>query len=710
MSRGRARGSLDHRFPMASPSSSFRSLAVRAVTTAALVLVATAPASAGAGDGYAGVSGEAARVSDAGERAASAALTLPGIDVSHWQGTVDWSRVADAGKAFVFLKATEDAWYVDPTYGTNRSGARSNGLRVDAYHFARPDASAGDARKEARWFIRHADPQPGDLLPVLDIETSGGLDARELTAWSMRWVDEVRRLTGVRPLVYTSPYGWQVRFDDSAALARWGAPLWIAHWGVSAPTLPAQDWGGRGWIVWQHSSTGRVAGIRGDVDLDLLNGTDLDAITIQRLRLTVEGDAGTVTSSPGGIACRTACTRNFHPGTDLTLTAVPDDGAVFLGWSGACTGTGPCVVRMNGHRSATATFTADPVPPSAAITTPTTHARPAVITFDEAVRGVSATSIALRPVGAEPVDARRTCRSAGRIVRCGSGSVRRVELWPIEPLVPGRAYRIVVSPTGARIRDRVGNVGATTAAGFVAAGTFEESHLPSVQRWRHVRDRDAAGGSFAVERLPGATFTARFRGPDVSWLTVVGRTFGKAEVVVDGRSYGVVDLYAPRKRTAIGRTIEGLGGGGHTIEIRALGRSRVAARNTLVAVDGFRTRLGTVATPFGGGWAPVDDARASGGRYAVTELEGAQVRVRFRGTGIDWRTVTGPDGGRARVEVDGRPLRTVDLYATERHVGVVRRINGLDPGIHILLIVATGTARAASHGATVAIDRFDVLP
>jgi GH25 family lysozyme M1 (1,4-beta-N-acetylmuramidase) len=695
---------------MSAAVSPVRSLAVRVVAAAALSLVATVPASAGPGDGYAGVSGEAARTPRVSDRAARATSTTPGIDVSHWQGTVDWSRVADAGKAFVFLKATEDTWYVDPTYATNRSGARANGLRVGAYHFAQPDPSPGDARQEARWFIRNADPQPGDLLPVLDIETSGGLDPDELTTWSKRWVEEVRRLTGVRPLVYTSPYGWQVRFDDSTALARWGSPLWVAHWGVSAPTLPAQNWDGRGWKVWQYTSTGRVAGIRGNVDLDVLNGTDLDAITIQRLRLSVQGDAGTVTTAPGGIACRTACERNFHPGIDVTLSAVPDDGAVFLGWSGACSGAGTCVVRMNRHRSVTAAFTTDPVPPSAAITPPATHAQPAVVTFDEPVRGISASSVLLRPVGGEPVDALRTCRSGGTVVACNSAKVRRVELRPLEPLTPGHTHRIVVSPDGARVRDRVGNAAATTTVDFVAARAFEESHLPAMQRWRHVHDRDAVGGSFAVDRLAGATFRARFRGSTVSWLTVVGRTFGKAEVVVDGRSRGVVDLYDSRKRTAVGRTIDGLGGGSHTIEIRALGRSRTTARDTFVAVDGFRTRAGTVATPFGGGWAPVDDARASGGRYAVADLEGAEVRVRFRGTALEWRTVTGRDGGRARLFVDGQLLRTVDLYTADRRFGVVRRVDGLAAGVHTIRIVATGTSRPVARGTTVAIDRFDVLP
>ena len=80
-----------------------------------------------------------------------------------------------------------------------------------------------------------ADPKAGHLLPVLDLETNEGLDQQEMTQWAGRWVEEVRRLTGVTPLVYTSPYGWGAA-RRHPSLAREGAPLWVAHWGVPSPT------------------------------------------------------------------------------------------------------------------------------------------------------------------------------------------------------------------------------------------------------------------------------------------------------------------------------------------------------------------------------------------------------------------------------------------------------------------------------------------
>jgi GH25 family lysozyme M1 (1,4-beta-N-acetylmuramidase) len=132
------------------------------------VVVALAPSAQATGDpapgdGFAGSSGEAAGSTPTARRVQlDVGPTTPGIDVSHWQGEIDWRKVAGAGKRFVFLKATDGHDFLDPTFFRNRTGARSNGLRVGAYHFARPDPSKGDAVEEARgtccrcWISRRA--------------------------------------------------------------------------------------------------------------------------------------------------------------------------------------------------------------------------------------------------------------------------------------------------------------------------------------------------------------------------------------------------------------------------------------------------------------------------------------------------------------------------------------------------------------------------
>ncbi len=88
-----------------------------------------------------------------------------GIDISHWQGTIDWAQVAGAGKRFAYMKASEGTSFVDPTYPTNRAQAKANGLYVGAYHFAGPGPVPGDAEAEADHFVDTAQPQSGELIP-----------------------------------------------------------------------------------------------------------------------------------------------------------------------------------------------------------------------------------------------------------------------------------------------------------------------------------------------------------------------------------------------------------------------------------------------------------------------------------------------------------------------------------------------------------------
>jgi GH25 family lysozyme M1 (1,4-beta-N-acetylmuramidase) len=576
------------------PTDAPRSSILRPLIVAVLVLGAAPPASAVSHDGVMGSSGEAARTPARSVAAPRVAVTTPGIDVSHWQGEINWTRVAGAGTAFAFLKSTDDVDYVDPTFAANRAGARANGIAVGAYHFARPDASAGDARQEAVHFVDVANPQPGDLLPVLDIETSRGLDQAGVTQWARTWVSTVRELTGVTAFVYTSPYGWAERTGDTPLLARDGSPLWVAHWGVSSPTLPANDWDGHGWIVWQHTSTGHVRGISGNVDLDRLAGTRLGAITIRRLTLEVEGGAGRVTSLPAGLGCATTCAPSVDPDATVTLTAVPDDNAYFTGWTGACVGTAPtCTIQMKGNRTVGARFVTDITPPTADITPPATVRGPAVVAFDERVRGVTPANVILRPDGGERLPMLRTCRRGSGAVDCDAHKVRSVTLRPTDPLVPGRDYAVVVNPDGAapQVRDRVGNTAAMTLAAFRADTSVEQSSAAvttsPARAWTTVRDARASSGSFTVTGRAGSFVRMRFSGTGVDWITVTGPNRGRAEIYVDGELLRSHDLFAASRTFGVVVGIDGLTDGPHVVRIVATGHGRRASTGTVIAVDRF---------------------------------------------------------------------------------------------------------------------------
>ena len=200
-----------------------------------------------------------------------------GIDVSHWQGTIDWAKVRAAGKVFAFAKATEGTSFKDDRYNANRSGALANGIKFGAYHFARPE---NDPVREADWFVNNMNLTHGMLLPVLDLERTGSRSVSGLTSWVKTWVQRVYDRTGAKAMIYASPSFWRTYLNNTRWFADNGyAMLWVAHWGVSSPSVPADNWGGRSWTFWQYSSSGTVAGISGRVDLDRYRFSSFDAVT-----------------------------------------------------------------------------------------------------------------------------------------------------------------------------------------------------------------------------------------------------------------------------------------------------------------------------------------------------------------------------------------------------------------------------------------------
>ena len=211
---------------------------------------------------------------------ASSPTRLEGIDVSHWQGTIDWAKVRAAGKKFAYIKASEHTSFVDDKYQTNRSRAKTAGLKVGAYHFARPNVGTTDAYAEADHFIETADWTSGELRPVLDLEDTGGLSSSALQTWVKAFVQRVHDRTGVRAVIYVSPAFWSSKMGNSNWFAKNGYDvLWIAHWTTAgSPSVPAENWGGKSWTFWQYTSDGSVPGISGRVDLDRYNGTDLSKV------------------------------------------------------------------------------------------------------------------------------------------------------------------------------------------------------------------------------------------------------------------------------------------------------------------------------------------------------------------------------------------------------------------------------------------------
>ncbi len=619
-----------------------RSNWVMALSTLLAAAVLSASISAPVAEGI--TAGAAAAAGHAPASAFSAALgqppgAVPGIDVSHHQDTIDWPDVAAAGHRFVFAKATEGRGFVDPLYAINKFNAQAAGLVFGAYHFARPDDSANDAVREADHFLTTAQLTPGNLIPVLDIERTGGLSHAGVTKWILTWLGRVTERLGVRPMIYTSPSGWATRTGDTRAVAEAGyTVLWVAHWGVDEPRLPADDWAGHGWTFWQYTSQGSVPGIEGRVDLDWYESGDFGPVTI--------------------------------PSPDVTA-------------------------------------------PVANLTPPAGVSDPMTVSFNEVVRRIDASNILIRVAETSlAVEASTTCRSGpGAEVDCATGNVRRVEVQPLAPLVPGEGYESVVNPFGVPVPvvDRSGNAAPETVVPFAAPTDVEETSVAASYAWRTVPSPRARGGSYAVERSRGATATFAFSGGSVTWYTAVGPAMGRAAIAIDGVGRGTFDQYGNRLRFDVAHRFTGLGPGSHTITVRVLGRRSANATDTQVAVDAFAAAGGVVASPeLGQSWAGVDAAQASGGSLAASDLARASVTFTFRGTGVDWYTVRDPRQGRAEIYVDGVLVRTVDNYAANPAFGVTRPVGGLIDGVHTVRIVVVGAGRPAADGTFVSVDRFVV--
>jgi lysozyme len=197
-------------------------------------------------------------------------FSVHGIDVSKYQGDIDWQAVADSGVSFAYIKATEGGDRADPKFRQNWEGARAAGIPRGAYHFVywcRP------WQEEMSWFERNAPAEANSLPPVLDVEATPEsatckktLYPEETIANMRAMLGEMERHYGKRPIIYTT-----VDFYESI-LSGGGLsdyPIWVR----STKHHPSVRYGERKWHFWQYQSDGTVPGIRTAVDRNAFHGS-----------------------------------------------------------------------------------------------------------------------------------------------------------------------------------------------------------------------------------------------------------------------------------------------------------------------------------------------------------------------------------------------------------------------------------------------------
>ncbi len=204
----------------------------------------------------------------------AAAHTMPvqGIDVSYWQGDIDWDAARDAGVRFTFIKATEGGDHLDPKFLQNWNAAKRAGVARGAYHFiywCRP------ANEQALWFMLNVPADADALPPVLDVEwnshskTCPGKVDRETAIEKIKiMLDAMEAHTGKRPIIYTDP-----KFHHEVLEGEFTD---YHFWLRSVATEPDAVYRDRSWSFWQFTTTGKVPGVASKVDRNSFNGTGED--------------------------------------------------------------------------------------------------------------------------------------------------------------------------------------------------------------------------------------------------------------------------------------------------------------------------------------------------------------------------------------------------------------------------------------------------
>lgn len=195
-------------------------------------------------------------------------LAVHGVDVSRWQGDIDWQRLRSQGANFAYIKATDGGDHLDPMFRTNWRGARAAGLKTGAYHFFYWCRAASE---QADWFIRNVPRVEGALPPVIDVEWNGQSRCRkrpspERVREKMQvFMDRLEAHYGQRPVIYTAPDFYK----DNLRGAFKDYPFWLR----AVAQHPSKVYPGRKWVFWQYSGSGLSHGVRGKIDLNAFHGS-----------------------------------------------------------------------------------------------------------------------------------------------------------------------------------------------------------------------------------------------------------------------------------------------------------------------------------------------------------------------------------------------------------------------------------------------------
>jgi GH25 family lysozyme M1 (1,4-beta-N-acetylmuramidase) len=490
---------------------------------------------------------------------------IPGIDVSHHNGDIDYEAVRDDGHRFVFIKATQDIDFIDPMFPTNLARARAAGLAAGAYHFF--DYTL-DGTAQADHFLDRVEAAGGiddALPPVVDVECWKpiGASLHAVSAARLRdFVERVYERTGRMPIVYTSVHMWREVVGNADGFE--DLPLWAACWGCDAPPKLAPGWDQ--WSFWQ-TGLDRIPSV-GKLDGNYFSGTSTD---LRALKLQPFAIAGGAPATAGGRV------KLDLGGRDATHIRTSTDGDTWSEWSQIGATLTAAIPTEEGQHRLYAQFRNGPGLRSPVVNdsivvdaTPPEVSVPKVSLLEapllDAPVGTGGSSLPVT-VAWEASDAVAGVADATVAVSCDGDWAVTVAPGASEP---GETSSQVVS-TGLS-PNAVCDV---TATSHDAAGNAAQAVVEGLTAT--VLDTD--GVAPAVEVTADQVGVIARRGPDA----------GRATVLLDGEAQALIDLYAPTAGGPELVFVTDLPPGEHTVAVEPTGSSHPASTGIDVAVDGFAT-------------------------------------------------------------------------------------------------------------------------
>ncbi len=315
--------------------------------------------------------------------------------------------------------------------------------------------------------------------------------------------------------------------------------------------------------------------------------------------------------------------------------------------------------------------------------------------------------------GGTTVDGALECFDDGGLtVDCALGTTVAATFTPTSLLTPGKQYQVTVNPSGVGTPVEQSGTPVAYSSRKFKVTSEEESSKAAKPMWRSVTSGSAIGGSYHTDHLGGATASFSFTGARVIWYTVTSPAQGLADVFIDNVFKGTFNQYSAVTRYGQVRAFT-VPDGTHTIKIVPKGlKGSGSGTDTHVAVDAFRVypASGGNGTLFANPtltftWRTVPTPLASGGRYAIGNIQYSTFWFTFYGTSLDWVTIMAPTMGRAAV-YEGNALRGAwDNYSATTKFGIKRHMNFAN-GFHTIRVVVAGTKNASATGTYVAVDRF----